>query len=124
MFDQPVFADRIHPLQNDQDRPAVLCVKLVLQIAHFRDSPVQQLLRVFLGVNMRRARRIKILQPEFLPMIYAVWIGQLAGPAHGSTSSEVLMPTIAPASPATPRQTDVERHAKSHLSQRRSAGQT
>src|SRR5262249_45015128 len=65
VLDQAVLAGRIHALEDQQQRPAVLGVELLLHVFELFDAVVEQLLRVvLLEVETAAASRIVAGQPE------------------------------------------------------------
>ena len=68
VLDDAVLARRVHRLKNQQHRPLVLRVKLVLKIRQRLHADGQRLLRARLefGLDAKRVRRVKILEPKFL----------------------------------------------------------
>src|SRR5689334_10409229 len=85
VLDHTIFAGRVHGLKNHQHRPAVLSVKLVLEVSQFRFALVKKFLRMLLGTEMAGTGRIKILQAKFLSVIDSIRLCQLAGPGHTSS---------------------------------------
>ena len=63
-------------------RPAVLRVQFFLPLAEPRDPAVQRFLRVLLGFQTQRFRRVEVLQPESRPFIDAERFYEFAG-FHG-----------------------------------------
>src|SRR5262249_16839425 len=88
MLDGAIFAGSIHGLKNQEHGPTVLGVEHVLELGHFGDSLPEQLLSVLLGMNVAGRCRIEILEAKIFTVVNAVWIGKLAGPAHGDSSAK------------------------------------
>src|SRR5206468_7752356 len=65
----PVLSGGIHGLQDEQDRPAVLGVELVLQLAHPDDVFFQCRSGTPFGMQLRSVRRIEILQAKPLAVL-------------------------------------------------------
>ena len=82
MFDRTILARGVHRLEDQKHTPAVLGIEFVLQLGHVRDSCFQQFGRVLFGANIAGVTRIEIFQADFLAIVYAIWFGQLACPAH------------------------------------------
>ncbi len=70
MLDRAVLAGGVHRLEDEQHRPAVLRVKLVLLLGQPLDAAREQLLRagLVLGAELARVGRIEILEPEALAL--------------------------------------------------------
>jgi hypothetical protein len=81
VLDRPVLPRRIHRLEDEEQRPAILPVKHVLQFGERTHTGLQRLLRarLVLGLEFTRVARIDILQPEFLSVPDAVRLGQYVG---------------------------------------------
>ena len=81
VLDRPVFPRRIHRLEDEEHRPAILRVKHVLQFRERLHPGLQRLLRarLVLGLEFTRVARIDILQSEFLSIRDAVRLGKLVG---------------------------------------------
>ena len=103
VLDGAVFSGRIHGLKDQQQAPAVVGVELVLQFGHAGHALGQELFGVLLGVQLGGVGGIVVLEPEFLAVLYPVWLGKLVGPAHCETSW-MKDPMPASAAPARPRQ--------------------
>ncbi len=85
MLDGAIFAGCVHGLKNQEHRPAILRIELVLKRRHFRNALLEQFFGMFFGTEMPRGCGIKVLQAKVLAPINAIRLGQFAGPAHGSS---------------------------------------
>ena len=81
MFDRPVFARRIHGLENEQDGPLVLGIKFVLQIGECLHPLGQRYLgAVFvLLVKGEQIVRTVIFEPEIFSRGHPERAGQFVG---------------------------------------------
>ena len=81
MFDRPVFARRIHGLENEQDSPLVLGIKFVLQGRQCLHALRERLFGTLfvLGVEFQRVAGIAILEPEVLSGGDAEGRGEISG---------------------------------------------
>jgi hypothetical protein len=66
VLDRPVLAGRIHGLEHEQQRPAILRIQLVLQLGQRLDAGLQHLLgaRPVFVVQVARVAGIDVLQAE------------------------------------------------------------
>ena len=76
MFNDAIFARRVHTLKNKQDCPLILRVKLVLQVGKLFQTLLQGRSRVLLRPNARGIGRIEVSQLEMLATLYAVRLRQ------------------------------------------------
>jgi hypothetical protein len=74
VFDGAILARCIHRLENEQHRPAVLCVKNVLQLREGLHTGLQRLLRprLVFGRELSGITGIYVREAEFLAVRYAV----------------------------------------------------
>ena len=82
MFDRAIFACGVHRLEDQKHTPAVLGIEFVLQFGHVGDALFEQFNRVLFGAKIASVAGIEIFQADFLAIVYAIWFGQLACPAH------------------------------------------
>ena len=71
MLDRAVLAGRVHRLEDQQHRPAVLRVEHVLQLGERLDALLQRLLgaRLVLGAEVERVAGVDVLEAEALPSV-------------------------------------------------------
>src|SRR5579871_37205 len=79
VFDRAVLAGRIHRLKNEEHRPPILGIKLVLEFCHARDAVGEGLLGMILRMPMAGIGRIEVLELEMLSVINAEGIGEFLG---------------------------------------------
>src|SRR5713226_45906 len=72
VFDRAVLAGGVHALKNQQQRPHILRVQLLLHLREHLAALPQHALRVLLRFHSVRVARIKILQPEFFAVCHAI----------------------------------------------------
>ena len=80
VLDGAVLPGGVHRLEDQQHPPAVLRVELVLQLGQRVDADLQRLLRARLVFPPESARvgRIDVLEPETVPVLDAIGLGELA----------------------------------------------
>ena len=79
VFDDAVFAGRVHSLQNDQERPAILRIEFFLHAAEKFYAVVEKFRGAFLVVQFAGAGRIKILEAEVVAVGDAIGLGKFCG---------------------------------------------
>ena len=86
VLDGSILARRIHRLEDQKHRLAILRVKHVLQFRERLDTVLQRLFRARFvrGLQFGGVARIKILEPKFLPVGDAIRLGN--GVAASMTS--------------------------------------
>jgi hypothetical protein len=72
VLDHAVLAGCIHGLEDQQDRPQILRVQLVLHLRQQLDTPRQQLGRTLLAGLFRFRRRIMVAQVELAAIVDAL----------------------------------------------------
>src|ERR1700689_1784280 len=77
MLDRAILPRRVHPLKNQQQRPAILRIQPLLHLTRRRAALREQFLRVRFRLHPLRIRRVKILQSKLLPIPNAKWHRQL-----------------------------------------------
>ncbi len=64
MLDHAILSGGVHSLENDQERPAVLCVEFLLQVAEHAFARFKYALRVLFVLDASSVSRVPILQPK------------------------------------------------------------
>src|ERR1700722_14528476 len=91
VLDGAVFPRRIHTLQNQQNRPAILGIEFLLQFLKARDAALQYFFRVIFRFQPERFSRIEIFHPESRSVLNPKWADKLAS-IHGYAIS--FFPTL------------------------------
>ena len=81
MFDVAVFAGGVHGLKDNQHRPTVLRIELVLQLGKRRDARGKSLLgaRLILGREVERVSGITIFETKILTVRDTEGMRQFSG---------------------------------------------
>jgi hypothetical protein len=72
MLDRAVLAGSVHRLENEQERPSFLRIKLVLHVAHQLDALGKQRVRLVLRIDLAGSAGIDVLEPEFVSLVHAI----------------------------------------------------
>jgi hypothetical protein len=68
VFDNPVFAGGVHRLNHEQERPAILRIELLLQIAEQTGAVIDNFLALLLVLHLAGVARVVIFQAEFFAL--------------------------------------------------------
>src|ERR1700682_1272724 len=77
MLDGSIFSGRIHGLEDQQHRPAILGIELVLQLCQAKIALSQRLFCMLFGVPMSRLCWIEVFQSKIFPAGDAVGLREL-----------------------------------------------
>ena len=76
VLDGAVLARRVHPLKDQQQRPAILSVELLLHLARQGTVLFRQFLRVLLGFHSLRFPGVEVFQMELATLRDAKRLGK------------------------------------------------